>query len=286
MTLDRAFPALTRRSFLFSGTAAVAWSQTKSPTPGCTLVPEQEEGPYYIDGCTMRRNITEGKPGVPLQLRVVLVDAKRCAPLEHAVVDVWHCDALGLYSGFPANSPDGPPPGPPPGGRPPGGPRGDEFGPSHFGPPRMPPRPRQLDSSRYLRGSQISDNLGRVEFATLYPGWYSGRAIHIHVKVHLGSHIADAKSAGGHVCHTGQLFFPEEITADIAKLEPYANRLNVHRTLQSEDGVFTGQHGSESALDLTRLEKGSNAAGFIATVTLAVDPGAAPAPMGPFGLRR
>jgi protocatechuate 3,4-dioxygenase beta subunit len=147
----------------------------------------------------------------------------------------------------------------------------------------MQPRPRQLDANRFLRGAQVTDRLGRVEFATLYPGWYSGRAIHIHLKVHLGSRVIDAKSSGGHVCHTGQLFFPEEITADIAKLEPYATRLNVHRTLQSEDGVFNDQHGSESGLELARLEKGSNAAGFLATVTLAVDPEATPAPVQPFG---
>jgi hypothetical protein len=135
-----------------------------------------------------------------------------------------------------------------------------------------------------LRGVQFADNRGRVEFATLYPGWYFGRAIHIHLKVHLGSHLSDAKTTGGHVCHTGQLFFPEEVTSDIARLEPYSTRLQVHRTLQSEDGIFNGQHGAASMLELVRLEKGSNAAGFLATVTLAVDPQATPSPVHPFGL--
>jgi hypothetical protein len=95
--------------------------------------------------------------------------------------------------------------------------------------------------------------------------------------------MIDAKSNGGHICHTGQLFFPEELTADVAKLEPYANRLQVHRTLQSEDGIFNGQYGAGSMLDLVRLEKSSNAAGFLATVTLAVDPDATPPPVHPFG---
>lgn len=144
-------------------------------------------------------------------------------------------------------------------------------------------RSRDLDPTRFLRGVQFADKGGRVEFATVYPGWYSGRAIHIHMKVHLGAQLLDAKSAGGHVCHTGQLFFPEEITADIAKLEPYATRLGVHRTLQSEDHIFTGQHGAASLLNLARLEKGTNASGFLATVTLAVDPNSTPPPVRGFG---
>jgi protocatechuate 3,4-dioxygenase beta subunit len=129
---------------------------------------------------------------------------------------------------------------------------------------------RQTDAKRFLRGVQVTNDQGIVEFATVYPGWYSGRAIHIHTKVHLG----------GHVSHTGQLFFPEDVTADIAKLEPYAKRLNVHRTTQQEDHVFQDQHGSECMVKLARLKKGSNADGFVAAVTLAVDPEATPAPVG------
>ena len=76
-------------------------------TPACILIAEQEVGPYYIDGEALSQNITEGRPGLPLTLRVALVDAKRCSPLSHAAQDIWHCDALGVYCGFTANSPDG-----------------------------------------------------------------------------------------------------------------------------------------------------------------------------------
>jgi hypothetical protein len=65
--------------------------------------------------------------------------------------------------------------------------------------------------------------------------------------------------AGAHVSHIGQLFFPEDVTEQVAKLAPYATRLNVHRTLQSEDHIFQTQHGSASMVSLTRLENGSNA---------------------------
>jgi protocatechuate 3,4-dioxygenase beta subunit len=265
---------LSRRSFLLAGCATLAWGQAKDP--GCTLTPEQEEGPYYLDDRAIRREISEGRRGVPLSLRVALVDAKSCRPLPHAAVDIWHCDALGVYSGFTAMNGNGPPGGPPPGG-PPGG-----FG--EHGPPPMPSPhgSRHTDATRYLRGVQISDERGRVEFTTLYPGWYVGRTIHIHLKVHVASSVDGANDRGGHVCHTGQLFFPEDITAEVARLDPYATRLGVHRTLQSEDGVFRGQHGSASMLELTRMERG-NAGGFIAATTLAVDPRAVPAAVRQFG---
>jgi len=255
---------LSRRGFLLGGAVALASASGMPSTPSCTLVAEQEVGPYYIDDEKLRQDITEGKPGVPVKLRVALVDAARCAPLENASLDIWHCDALGVYSGFTANNPDGNPGGPPPGG--PGGP----------GPGRMgPPPPRQTDATRFLRGLQLTDKQGIAEFSTLYPGWYHGRAIHIHLKVHLG----------GHVSHTGQLFFPEDVTEQVAKLAPYAKRLSVHRTTQGEDHIFQSQHGSASMVSLTRLEKGSDAGGFLATVTLAVDPEATPAPVGGFGPR-
>jgi hypothetical protein len=76
-------------------------------TPACILIAEQEVGPYYIDGEVLSQNITEGRPGLPLTLRVALVDAKRCSPLSHAAQGIWHCDALGVNCGFTANSPDG-----------------------------------------------------------------------------------------------------------------------------------------------------------------------------------
>lgn len=69
------------------------------PTPDCVLTPEQDEGPFYIDLARVRRDITEGRPGVPLALALTVVDAETCEPIRDAAVDIWHCDALGLYSG-------------------------------------------------------------------------------------------------------------------------------------------------------------------------------------------
>ncbi|HLY20530.1 MAG TPA: intradiol ring-cleavage dioxygenase [Bryobacteraceae bacterium] len=252
---------LTRRGLITGGAAVLACSRAMPSTPACTLAAEQESGPYYLRYENLRSDITEGRPGVPLKLRIALVDARRCAPLPNAALDIWHCDAMGVYSGFTANNPDGRP-----GGR---GPRGRGPAGLGFGPPGGPPPARRTDETRFLRGVQMTGQDGIAEFATICPGWYVGRTIHIHLKVHLG----------GHVSHTGQVFLPEEFTEQVAKIEPYAKRLNVHRTLQREDGIFNGQHGADSLVDLHRLG-GTNSDGFLATVMLAVDPEATPPPAG------
>jgi protocatechuate 3,4-dioxygenase beta subunit len=246
----------TRRGFLIAG--ALAGASGIAGTPACTLTGEQEEGPYYIDDEKLRADITEGRPGVPLKLRIALVDSRTCAPLANSAVDIWHCDALGVYSGFASSSPDGPP----------GGGRG--FG---RGPGSGPGRGRgPVDATRFLRGVQITDTKGVVEFSTLYPGWYSGRAIHVHMKTHMSG-------IGGHVAHTGQMFFPEDLTERIARREPYATRLGVHRTTQSEDNVFRNQHGEEQMASIERMGK-TDEAGFIASFSVAVDPEASPRPVG------
>ena len=194
---------------------------------------------------------------------------------------------MGTYSGFTSQGsggrgpggPGGPPPdgfgpgGPPPDGRGPGGPGG--FG----GGRRGPGGPRQIDETRFLRGIQVTGKQGLVEFASVYPGWYKGRTIHIHMKVHLGGQ-ANETYQGGHISHTGQLYFPEDITNEIALMKPYEANSGVHRTLHSEDGIYKSQHGELSLVTLDRLQKGKNEGGFIALATLAIDPDLTPAPVG------
>jgi len=121
-------------------------------TPDCTLTPEQIEGPFYTDLRLARRDITDGKPGSPLSLRIAVVDAKTCQPISDAVVDVWHADAGGLYSAFTE--------------------QGDD---------------QDIDTTaeKFLRGIQTTDASGTATIDTIYPGWYGGRTTHIHLKVHL-----------------------------------------------------------------------------------------------------
>jgi protocatechuate 3,4-dioxygenase beta subunit len=140
----------------------------------CVLTPEMTEGPYFVDGDAMRSDITEGRPGAPLTLRLSVVDATGCQPVEGAAVDIWHADASGDYSAFGRSGP----------------------------------------GTTFLRGIQETDADGVATFRTIYPGWYQGRAVHVHVKV----------SVGGSRVHTGQLFFADDVSGTVFAAKPYAAR--------------------------------------------------------------
>ncbi len=179
----------------------------------CVLAPEQTEGPYYIANEKLRRNITEGRPGTPLTLRLRVVDASTCKPIKNAVVDIWHCDALGAYSGFGAGS----------------------------------------GNRTFMRGIQRTDANGFVTFQTVYPGWYRGRTVHIHVKVHVR----------GNVVHTGQLYFADRVTDTVFRKRPYGKR-GVRTTRNSSDFVYRNG-GKRSLLGLSK-----HGAGYVGTITMGV----------------
>jgi protocatechuate 3,4-dioxygenase beta subunit len=199
--------------------------------PDCVLTPEQEEGPFYIDLARVRQDIVENRPGVPLALALAVVDSATCEPIRDGAVDIWHCDALGVYSGEPSEGSVG---------------------------------------KTYLRGIQLTDGNGRAKFATIYPGQYPGRTTHIHVKVHIGGRQRDGTYSGGHVSHTGQLFTSDRHDAEVFALAPY-NRNTVEITPRNTDGVFRYQSGSSSVLALARAGKSLARDGFAASVTLGVD---------------
>ncbi|HST69129.1 MAG TPA: intradiol ring-cleavage dioxygenase [Solirubrobacterales bacterium] len=198
------------------GDATTSVAGGAKTAPDCVLTPAQEEGPFYIDLARVRRDITEGRPGVPLALAVTVVDAGTCEPIRDAAVDVWHCDALGVYSGEPSEGSEG---------------------------------------STYLRGVQITDKDGLAEFATIYPGQYPGRTTHIHLKVHTGGRRGDGTYAGGHVAHTGQLFTTDQDDAKVFALSPY-NRNQAEITPREADFIFREQGGSSAALALSRAGNG------------------------------
>jgi protocatechuate 3,4-dioxygenase beta subunit len=194
----------------------------------CTLTPEQEEGPFYVALHRIRSNIVGGREGVPLLLRITVVDASTCKPLESAAVDVWQADAAGHYS--------------------------DEAREGTFG-------------QTWLRGVQLTDANGLARFTTIYPGFYAGRAPHIHVKVHVGGTHTSARYSGGHVSHNGQIFFPEALSTKVYRSSPYTQDTNT-RTYRKGDRIYTAQHGASSVL---KIAGGSVSAGLRGTITLAVD---------------
>ncbi|MGQ4420347.1 intradiol ring-cleavage dioxygenase [Streptomyces sp. SAS_269] len=216
-------------------TAATKHQAAARPAAACVLTPEQTEGPYYLDLETVRKDITEGKAGVPLALRVTVVDAATCAPLPQTAVDIWHCDALGVYSGYAAGG--------------------------------------STPDTTFLRGVLLTDSAGVAEFTTVYPGWYVGRALHIHVKTHAGGTVSNGTYHGGHVSHTGQLYFPEAYNTRIAALSPYRNN-TATRTLNARDGIYRNG-GSSTLLTLTQAGSGLDK-GVTGTVVLGIDPAATP----------
>jgi len=180
----------------------------------CVLTPEQTEGPFYIENEKVRRNITDGRRGTPLTLRATVVDASSCKPIKGAAVDIWHCDAGGVYSGF-----------------------------------------GQGASSRtFLRGMQRTNASGLALLKTIYPGWYQGRTVHIHVKVHVG----------GNVVHTGQLYFPDSLTDKVFRKAPYKSRPG-RTTRNSNDFVLA--NGGKNSMASVRAD---GAGGYIASITMGV----------------
>ncbi|GAA2316549.1 intradiol ring-cleavage dioxygenase [Streptomyces kunmingensis] len=273
---------LTRRKVVIAGGAAVAAAgvggtlaaggasadERGGEQDACyVLTAETTEGPYYIDADKIRRDVTEDKDGIPLVLRVKVIDSDSCRPLKHAAVDIWHCDALGLYSGYEDASqggPGGPGGGEPPTGTPtdvPTGPPGGGGGPGKTDP---------TDDNRYLRGTWLTDRDGHVEFRTVFPGWYRGRAVHIHTKVHVGGKLTDTGYEGGHTCHTGQFFFDEASVLASAEVAPYSTS-TTERTTLTEDTIYD-QTGVSGGLLRLRYKKNHIAGGVIASITVGVDP--------------
>ena len=165
--------------------------------PACTVTPQQAEGPYYLDTDLIRSDIREDRQGVPLSLAIRVRGQRIREPLNSAVVDVWHCDADGIYSGFEAAS------------------RGES---AAHGP---------TDEARYLRGAQVTNSDGIVEFKTIYPGWYRGRTVHIHAKVHLDNRAL----------LTTQLYLDEAVTAAVHRREPYSDHTG-RDTFNEDDSIF------------------------------------------------
>ncbi|WP_435216309.1 intradiol ring-cleavage dioxygenase [Streptomyces sp. bgisy034] len=250
-----------------AGTPAAASGSTSETC--YKLTSETTEGPYYIDADKLRKDITEDQEGIPLTLRLKVIDAETCKPIRNAAVDIWHCSALGVYSGYEdmgsggggggGTPPSGEPTGEPPSGEPSGGPGGG--GGVHQEP---------TDDERYLRGTWRTDRSGLVEFRTVFPGWYQGRCVHIHTKVHVSGTWTDAGYEGGNTCHTGQFFFDEESVLASAEVAPYSTNTTTRTTLD-EDTIYP-DNGTEGGLLKLKYRKNDIAKGVVATITMGVDP--------------
>lgn len=201
-----------------------AWAKTPEK---CELSPRQMEGPYFVQDNGLHRSDIRSDPaskqmgdGVPLQLTLRIQQADNgCKPLPKAVVDIWHCDANGIYSDV---------------------------------------RDPSFDTSgqQFLRGYQFTDDDGQVKFTTIYPGWYPGRAVHIHVKVRYQSAPKKIRE------FTSQLYFDNAFTDEVYKNAPYKQRPTPD-TRNERDFIYVRQSGEALLLDAKSSEQGYQATGTL-----------------------
>jgi protocatechuate 3,4-dioxygenase beta subunit len=188
---------------------AAASASAAAVVPSCVVRPALTEGPYFVDEKLNRSDIRSDpstnavKPGVQLALTFLVskVSGTSCAALASATVDVWHCDAVGVYS--------------------------DATDPS-FG---------STKGTKFLRGYQTTDANGLAKFTTIWPGWYQGRAVHVHFKIR-------TTAANGQVLDfTSQLFFDETMNDQIFAQPPYSQKGGAGRLRNEGDGIFQGSRG-------------------------------------------
>lgn len=195
-------------------------SMASSPgPPGCVVRPQQTGGPYYVDESLNRSDIrsdpSDGsvKPGARLDLtfNVSRFSGNACAPLPGALVDVWHCDHLGVYSDVEA----------------------PDF---------------NTVGKKFLRGYQVTGPDGVARFTTIYPGWYHGRAVHVHFKIR----SAPSRTPGFEF--TSQLYFDDALTDQVHARRPYAVK-GPRNQRNAGDGLFA-RGGSQLVLAAARTSRG------------------------------
>jgi protocatechuate 3,4-dioxygenase beta subunit len=197
-TAAAASPTINAEAQTAAATVEVA---NATAMPACVVRPEVTEGPYYVNEDLNRSDIRSDpssgavKEGIPLALtfKVSQVTSSGCAALPGAKVEIWHCDAAGIYS--------------------------DVSDPGF-----------NTKGQQFLRGYQVTDANGNAAFTTIYPGWYRGRAVHIHFKVH-----PDANTV-----FTSQLFFDDALSDQVFTQAPYASK-GQRDTLNSNDNIYNPQ---------------------------------------------
>jgi len=178
-----------------TGTGTGTNTGTNSGT--CTVAPSETEGPFPTKSPAsyVRSDITDGRTGYKMTAKITIGNTNNnCAGLTNAIVDIWHCDAEGNYS---------------------------EYGGSGM-------QSTNLQSVHFLRGRQVTDAAGLVTFTTIFPGWYNGRATHIHVHIY---------NASGTSLKVTQIAFPEGSGSALVAVNGYSKGLSGY-TYNAQDNVF------------------------------------------------
>lgn len=192
-------------AFSNQGIDSVKLRPTPPPKPDCLVRPQLPLGSEFVDDQLNRSDIRSDpvdgavRKGIPLVLTMLVADVsnRSCKVIEGARVDVWHCDAMGIYSG-------------------------------------VPDRAFNTTGQKFLRGYQLTNAKGVVQFQTIYPGWYSGRAVHIHFT------IRTQGTNGQNYQFTSQFFFEDTLTDQVHAQEPYSVK-GKRDTRNTDDNIF--KHG-------------------------------------------
>jgi protocatechuate 3,4-dioxygenase beta subunit len=207
-----------------AATTATSTTVTPPATSTCAVTAEETAGPYpdrtgmINNSAFFRQDVTESRPGLPVTLVLTIVNVKTgCGPVANANVEIWQCDASGNYSEYAQPGFNG-------------------------------------VGQTFLRGVQTTDSSGKVTFKTIYPGWYSGRATHIHVQVFVN----------GTAVKTTQIAFPEDVSAAVYGTGVYASK-GQSPTSNARDNVF-----SDGVQDEMATVAGDTTIGYTATLTIGV----------------
>lgn len=178
-----------------------------SASSACALICTLTQGPCWAPNAPVRQDVSEGEPGVPLRLALRIVEADGCTPIEGAEVEIWYCNIDGLYSAEDVQS--------------------VAFCTSNDA---------HAVSGYFFRGRAISDADGKLSFHGCFPGWYPGRSIHIHFLVRPAANAGEATTQN--TVAMSQLFFPEELTAEIFATVPDYIAQGQPDTRFARDGVL------------------------------------------------
>ncbi len=183
-------------------------------SPQCVATLAKTAGPCHTNDVAVRKDVTEGVAGLPVRLSLRIVEAETCKPIENADVEIWHVNAKGVYSGRAAKMcNDG---------------------------------ETAAQAASFLRGRQTTDADGVVSFLSVYPGWYSGRTVHVHMRILVGA---------AELLITQLLF--DDALSDIIFAGHPDYRERPHRdTMNGDDGVFSASDAARYIFDVEKLEGG------------------------------
>lgn len=210
-----------------SGTGTTTGTDTSTGTGSCSVSPSETAGPFptKTPSSLVSSDIRSDRNGVPLTVKITINNIdNNCAALSGAIVDIWHCDAAGNYS---------------------------EYGGSGM-------QSTNYTSVHFLRGRQTTNANGLVTFTSIFPGWYSGRAPHIHVHVY---------GADGTSLLITQIAFPTDVCNTVYSTAADYKSRGTQDTSNLTDNVFSDSLASELA-----TVTGSVAAGYTLTHIITVNP--------------